>query len=227
MKTQQGLASFVSAAAANRVLSDALADAGVEPARVNARQMRALLLGPILDELSLLLPRAGLERSLEALAAKLMDETAPVEPISATVRTAQSQPASAQVARSRALQVVTGVRTEPRPTRPAPAAELQAAVLKLAAIDSVTLVAAVRQSGQVEYSRGDGDVASLARLGMLALSLLRKNGPLRLFYLALEDSGLLLFPYGNDALLLTGQADLNVGAVVTEMNDLLKVKEES
>lgn len=226
-RTQQGLAAFVSAAAASRVLTDALADAGVEPARVHARQMRALLLGPILDELSLLLPRAGLERGLEALAAELVDDAAPVQPLTATVRTSQAQPASAQVARSRALQVVTGVRTEPRPSRPAAAEELQAAVLQLAAIDSVTLVAAVRQSGTVEFSRGEGDVAALARLGMLALSLLRKNGPLQLFFLALEESGLLLFPYGSDALLLTGKADLNVGAVVTAMNDLRKVKEES
>lgn len=227
LRTQQGLRAFVSAAAADRVLSDALADAGVEPTRIHARQMRALLLGPILDELSLLLPRTGLERRLDELATALVHDAAPAQPISVAVKTAPAQPASAQVAKARAVRVITGVRTEPRPSRPAAATELQAAVLQLASIDSVTLVAAVRQTGQVEFSRGDGDVDTLARLGMLALSLLRKNGPLRMFYLALEDSGLLLFPYGTDALLLTGKADLNVGAVVTAFDDLVRIKEES
>lgn len=227
LRTQQGLKSFVSAAAVERVLSDAMADAGVDPSRIHARQMRALLLGPVLDELSLLLPRSGLERRLDELAAGLMDDAPPVQPISAAVKSPPTRLASAQVARARTARVVTGVRTQVRPPRPASATELQQAVLQMAAIDSITLVAAVRQSGQVEFSRGSGDVDSLARLGMLALSLLKKNGPLRMFYLALEDSGLLLFPYGSDALLLTGKADLNVGAVVTAFDDLVRNKEES
>ena len=189
--------------------------------------MRALLLGPVLDELDRILPRGGLERNLEVLAARLDDAEAPLVPISAAPRTGYAQPGSAQVARSRTARVVSGVRTELVKQRPNSASDLQDAVLSLAAIDNVTLVAAVRSSGATEFSRGQGDIASLARLGRLALSLLTRSGPLQLFFVTTERSSLLLFPWGSDALLLTGRPELNVGAVVTSFKDLVRNKEET
>ncbi len=227
LRTQQGLAAFVSATAATRVLDKALADAGVSPERVRARQMRALLLGPVLDELDRILPRSGLERNLEALAAALDDGRPPPEPVSVAARTVGSLPGSAQVARSRTARVISGVRTELIRSRPNTEADLKSAVLELAAIDNVTLVAAVRANGETVFARGAGDVASLARLGRLALSLLLKSGPLRIFFVATETSSLLLFPWGSDALLLTGKPELNVGAVVTSFTDLVRNKEET
>ena len=227
LRTQRGLAAFVSAAAATRVLDKALADAGVQPSRVRARQMKALLLGPVLDELDRILPRGGLERNLEALAAGLEDGVPPLVPMSAAPRTSSAQPGSAQVARSRTARVISGVRTELVRQRVNSADELQQAVLQLAAIDNVTLVAAVRASGATEFSRGTGDVASLARLGRMALSLLSRSGPLQMFYVTTASSSLLLFPWGSDALLLTGRPELNVGAVVTSFKDLILNKEET
>lgn len=227
LRTQQGLAAFVSATAATRVLDKALADAGVSPERVRARQMRALLLGPVLDELDRILPRSGLERNLEALAAALDDGRPPPEPVSVGARTVGSLPGSAQVARNRTARVISGVRTELIRSRPNTEADLKSAVLELAAIDNVTLVAAVRANGETVFARGAGDVASLARLGRLALSLLLKSGPLRIFFVATETSSLLLFPWGSDALLLTGKPELNVGAVVTSFTDLVRNKEET
>lgn len=87
-------------------------------------------------------------------------------------------------------------------------------------------MAAVRANGSTEFSRGEGDVASLARLGRLALSLLVRSGPLKLFYVSKDTSSLLLFPWGSDALLLTGRPQLNVGAVVMTFTDLVRNKEE-
>lgn len=217
---------LVSAAAAGRVLDKSLADAGVMPSSVRARQMRALLLGPILDELELILPRAGLERTLEVLAESLGDER-PAAPLSREPVTPVSVPGSAQVARSRTARIVSGVRTELTRARVNPEAQLQAAVLRLAAIDHVSQVAAVRSSGETVFSRGAGDVQAMARLGRLALSLLLRSGPLRMFYMTTGSSSLLLFPWGSDALLLAGAAELNVGAVVTTFKDLTEGKEES
>ena len=219
-KTLTGLSALVSGAAAARVLDNALSDAGVTAARVRPVQMRALLTGPVLDELDRILPRSGLLRNLEALAGTL--EPAGSQPVAAALnpvaRTAHSWPASAEVAR---------VRTEITRNTASSRERLEAAVLKLAAIDNVTLVAAIRQSGQTEFSRGAGDVAAIARVGMLALSLLTKSGSLKMFFVALEESTLLLFPWGSDAVLLTGKPNLNVGAVVTAFNDIVLSKEES
>lgn len=225
-RTLQGLSALVSGAAATRLLDKTLADAGLTPARVRVVQMQELLTGPVLDELDRILPRSGLVRNLQAIASELTALAAePLPP--AADPPARDRSASAEVARVRTAQVITGVRTELSRSQVNSPERLQSAVLALAAIDNVTLVAGVRSSGHTEFSRGAGDVTSLARYGMLALSLLTRSGSLRLFYLALEDSSLLLFPWGSDALLLTGKPQLNVGAVVTTFNDIVLSKEES
>lgn len=228
-KTLQGLSALVSGAAATRLLDKSLADAGLTPARVRPVQMKELLVGPVLDELEAILPRSGVVRNLEALAADINAVAAESTPAGAVpaARSVPVRPASAEVARARTAQVITGVRTELVRKQVNSSERLQSAVLALAAIDNVTMVAAVRSSGQTEFSRGAGDVENLARFAMLALSLLTRSGSLRMFYLALEDSSLLLFPWGSDALLLAGRPQLNVGATVTAFNDIVLSKEET
>lgn len=236
--TLQGLSALVSGAAASRLLDKSLADAGLTPARVRPVQMKELLAGPVLDELQAILPRSGLLRNLEAItadidamAAEAMPQPAipgesMLQPAIPAARSATVRQASADVARARTAQVITGVRTELTRQQVNSAERLQSAVLTLAAIDNVTMVAAVRSSGQTEFSRGAGDIRTLSRFGMLALSLLTRSGSLKMFFLALEDSSLLLFPWGSDALLLVGRPQLNVGAVVTAFNDIVLSKEE-
>lgn len=226
--TLQGLSALVSGAAASRLLDKSLADAGLTPARVRPVQMKELLAGPVLDELQAILPRSGLLRNLEAITSDIdaMAAEAMPQPAVPAARSATARPASAEVARARTAQVITGVRTELIRQQVNSAERLQSAVLALAAIDNVTMVAAVRSSGQTEFSRGAGDIRTLSRFGMLALSLLTRSGSLKMFFLALEDSSLLLFPWGSDALLLVGRPQLNVGAVVTAFNDIVLSKEE-
>lgn len=227
LRTQRGLSEIVSAAVASRVLNQALADAGVPAARVRPVQMKALLLGPVLDELELILPRSGLVRHLETLADSLDAVSVAAQQPQQPVRpAAAAAPARNTVPKAALTGVVTGVRTATASPGPVPAERLQAAVLSLAALDNVSLVAAVRAGGAVEFSRGSGDVAALARLGMLALSLLRRAGPLRMYFISSDSSSLLLFPWEGDALLLIGSADLNVGAAVATFNDIVRSKEE-
>lgn len=227
VRTQRGLSEIVSAAVASRVLNQALADAGVAPGHVRPVQMKALLLGPVLDELELILPRTGLVRHLEALAEVLDSVTVPDrQPVPPARPPAAAVPARSTLHPTALTGVVSGVRTGPATPGPVPAGRLQAAVLSLAALDNVTLVAAVRADGAVEFSRGSGDVAALARLGMLALSLLRRAGPLRMYFISSDSSSLLMFPWEGDALLLIGSADLNVGAAVATFNDIIRSKEE-
>lgn len=227
-QTLQGLSALVSGTAAARLLDNSLDSAGLNAATVRPRQMRGLLLGPVLNELDRILPRGGLIRTLESLANELeILAPQPVAALSKAARTGHARPAASHGVRAREAQVVTGVSTALRDRQPGSRSRLEAAVLRLAAIDHVTLVAALRASGQTEFSRGTGDVAALARYGMLALSLLSRSGSLKTFFLTLEDSSLLLFPWGSDALLLTGQPQLNVGAVITQFNDIIQSKEES
>ncbi len=222
IRTQQGLAELVSAGAASRMLESALADAGLDTDLIDAERMRLLLLGPIQAELMRILPRRGLPMRLAEIASAL--PTSPHRSTSAPL-TARPAEAPASIARERAVRVVTGVRTQLAAQREHTQKELERAVLKLATIESVTLVAAVRNSGQTAFSRGSGDIDELSRIGMVALSLLKKSGPLRLFYVAHEQASLLVFPWGPDALLLAGSPELNVGSALTVFADLQIDKE--
>lgn len=211
---------MVSAVAASRMLDSALRDARLASEAVTAEQMQDLLLGPIQRELERILPRRGLERNLRSLAYSLARP--PRRGIDVTLTQT-----SAQIARDRTAKVISGVRVKPAPARTEHSPRvLQAAVLGLAAIDNVTLVAAVRSNGRTEFSRGHGDVEQLSRFGMLALSLLNRSGPLKTFFVAHERATLLLFPWGSDALLVTGLPELNVGAALTAFADLSANKEE-
>lgn len=98
---------------------------------------------------------------------------------------------------------------------------LEAAVLRLAQLEQVKFVAALRSDGEIAAQRGSGiDVSALAQLGLVGLKLLRRSGPLRTFYLAHTQGQLFLLPFGNDTLTLVGTPELNVGAVFNTLNAL-------
>lgn len=222
--TQQGLAAMVSGRAATRVLDAALRESRTDRRSVTAEQMSSLLLGPVLKELVTILPRQGLELNLETLAASLL--------VDSMFLTQERAPAAIPAAvttdgpRKRNPTVITGVNTRPLPVAADPA-ELEAAVLSFAMIENVTLIAAVRADGSVHVSRGAGNVELLARFGMLALSLLKRGGRLRSYYLEHEEGFLFLFPFADAALLLLGDPRLNIGTVFTIFSELTGTKEDS
>ena len=102
--------------------------------------------------------------------------------------------------------------------------QLEGAVLRLAQLEQVKFVAALRAGGEVAAQRGSGiDVGALAQLGLVGLKLLRRSGPLRAYYLAHTRGQLFLLPFGEDTLALIGTPELNVGAV---FNTFTVLKEE-
>ena len=111
------------------------------------------------------------------------------------------------------------------PTSVTPSQEqLEGAVLRLAQLEQVKFVAALRAGGEVATQRGSGiDVDALAQLGLVGLKLLRRSGPLRAYYLAHTCGQLFLLPFGEDTLALIGTPELNVGAV---FNTFTVLKEE-
>ncbi len=113
----------------------------------------------------------------------------------------------------------------PVPTsEPLSQAQLETAVLRLAQLEQVKFVAALRSSGEVAAKRGSGiDVDALAQLGLIGLKLLRRSGPLQTYYLAHTQGQLFLLSIGDDTLALVGTPELNVGAV---FNTFAKLKEE-
>ncbi|HEX7022256.1 MAG TPA: hypothetical protein VF171_05315, partial [Trueperaceae bacterium] len=103
--------------------------------------------------------------------------------------------------------------------------KLEEAVLRFAQLENVTLVAALHGDGSVALSRGSGsDLDALARYSHLGLSLLRRRGNLRSYYLAHSRGQLFLFPVGTHTLIIVGSPDLNIGAVFTALTGL---KEEA
>src|SRR5690554_3054469 len=163
IRTQQGLAELVSAGAASRMLESALADAGLDTDLIDAERMRLLLLGPIQAELMRILPRRGLPMRLAEIASAL--PTSPHRSTSAPL-TARPAEAPASIARERAVRVVTGVRTQLAAQREHTQKELERAVLKLATIESVTPVAAARNSCQTAFPSGSANIAELPRTRM-------------------------------------------------------------
>ncbi len=224
LSTLKGLSGMVSPVAAERMVSASVRDAGFNPATVSASQMRTLLLGPVQFELEQILPRRMLQRDLGALAERLA--LLPQPPQSPALSTS-SRVTPAQIAKIRTARVISGVRVKPPVQQENSDAELQEAVLKLAMIAEVTLVAAVRRNFEPVFWRGQGDVVQLARYGGLAMQLLIRSSPLKMFYVAKEDSMLILFPWGSDTLLLAAGSEVNIGAVVAAFTDIAKAKEES
>lgn len=87
------LATLVSPRAAERMLDAALASADVAPDRVTPRQMRALVAGPIQNDLRSILPQGGLSVVLGALAERLRSmPTAAPAPANAAERAMSPAP---------------------------------------------------------------------------------------------------------------------------------------
>lgn len=211
--TRQGLEKLMSPAAAASILDLVLLQAGVTPETATAGQMQRLLQGPLLNELRQVLPPQALESSLGELARALPEAgEAPRQPGTTEIPPAPAEPA-APPPPARPT-VTSGIRTDSLTPGPRSAAELERAVLRLAAFDGVRLVVAVRRDGEAAFHRGSGDVAGLARMGRLTLRLLERSGSISFGLFSFSDSALLLFPWADDALLLAGSRDLNVGAIV-------------
>ena len=97
-------------------------------------------------------------------------------------------------------------------------------MLRLAQLEQVKFVAALRANGDIAAKRGSGiDADALAQLGLIGLKLLRRSGPLRTYYLAHTQGQLFLLPFGDDTLTLVGTPELNDGAV---FNTLTALKDE-
>lgn len=225
LRTHDGLAGMVSARAATKVLEDALRSTGTTAEAVTLQQMTAMLQGPVLRDLERILPREGLKRNLSSLIAVLEADLAP----SGATPTVVQTPPAGTVAQDLARTLVEGtVRPPPEPPAPPlPAAELERLALSFGRIDQVQLVLAARQDGSVVVSRGSGpDPAVLARMGMLALTLLKRSGRLRSYYLGHPAGQLFTFPFGTDAIIVVGGPDLNLGAVFSAFAGLV-AKEES
>lgn len=79
LRTRAGLTALVSSRAAGRILEGALKVRGHDPEDVDLPQMRSALLGPVMQELEGVLPRAGLRRNLERLARSLRPTAPPTE----------------------------------------------------------------------------------------------------------------------------------------------------
>ncbi|HLR46954.1 MAG TPA: hypothetical protein VK092_07325 [Deinococcales bacterium] len=222
---RRGLEQLVSPAAAASLLELTLFSAGLEPATVSAGEMRQLLRGPVLTELRHVLPESVLGRALSGLAADLPEPAAAPAAVSAD-RAAGPDPQRPAV-RERRPTVTSGVRTDLPELRPPSRAELEAAVLRLAAADGVNLVVAVRSDGEPVLHRGSGDVARLARLGRLALTLLNRGDSVRFSLFTFSGTSLLLFPWADDALLLAGTGELNVGSAVATFNETVLYREDT
>jgi predicted regulator of Ras-like GTPase activity (Roadblock/LC7/MglB family) len=107
------------------------------------------------------------------------------------------------------------------------AEELDSHVNRFAQIEHVRLVVVIRQDGSVAASLGDGpDLALLARISRLALTLLAKGGTVRQVHLGHTEGQLFLFPFGSDLLVVFGGVELNLGTVTTAFT-ALALEEES
>jgi hypothetical protein len=228
------------------MLQGALAGQRQTPESVDAATMSHLLRGRILKELEQILPRGGLKRQLEALAAALPKAPAP-EKVEAEEAKVGSSPkpeeqsgnqilaAPAQVQApppvSAALASPAAVATLPTPQleaaeTPKPASrelepqELERLVLAFAQLAEVKLVAAIR-AGKIVCKRGGGmDITALSRLGPVALKLLRRSGELRSFYLAHDQGQFFMLPFGHDTIVVFASQALNVGTLFTTLKAL-------
>lgn len=235
-QAHEGLAKLVSTRAATRMLQGALAGQRQTPESVDAAAMGRLLRGRILRELEQTLPRGGLKRQIEALAATLPKVPAP-EAISEEAKVSpkpeehSTEPLAAP-ARAPETPAAPAVAVLPTPPLPMPQLEgaaspglepreLEALVLAFAQLAEVKLVAAIQPGGKIAAQRGGGmDMAALSRLGPVALKLLRRSGSLRSFYLAHARGQFFLLPFGRDTIVVFASPELNVGALFATLRAL-------
>ena len=116
------------------------------------------------------------------------------------------------------------------PSKPAPQrktfpplshAQLEKIVLRFAGLEEVKLVASFGPGGEVTCSRGGGfDLGALARYGLMTLTLLRRSGHVRSYYLAHSLYQLFLLPLGGSTVIVIGTPELNVGSVFGTLSNL-------
>ena len=103
--------------------------------------------------------------------------------------------------------------------------DLERLAITFAQLDHVKMVAGIRLNGEIVLSRGTGyDLNALARLGAIALMLLKQSGEMRSYYLAHESAQLFLFPMGEYALVIIGSEELNLGGVFAVLTALEEEK---
>ena len=115
--------------------------------------------------------------------------------------------------------------SKPAPQRkafpPLSHAQLETIVLRFAGLEEVKLVASFGPGGEVTGSRGGGfDLGALARYGLMTLTLLRRSGHVRSYYLAHSLYQLFLLPLGGSTLVVIGTPELNVGSVFGTLSTL-------
>ena len=115
--------------------------------------------------------------------------------------------------------------SKPAPQRkafpPLSHAQLEKIVLRFAGLEEVKLVASFGPGGEVTCSRGGGfDLPTLARYGLMTLTLLRRSGHVRSYYLAHSLYQLFLLPLGGSTLVIIGTPELNVGSVFGTLANL-------
>lgn len=78
-ETRERLAGLVSARAAKRVLDNAMRRRGYSSDSISSHQMKGMLMGPVLEDLEAILPRAGLQRNLREVGRALDALHAPTD----------------------------------------------------------------------------------------------------------------------------------------------------
>jgi hypothetical protein len=195
------LLAVISPRAADRVLDDALAAVEVTPEAVTARQMRALITGPVQAELRAILPTPGLNHVLRAILTDLRamsSSTAPAAPV-----------AEAQI-----------YAPAPLAESDLPAAELERIALEFARLEHVIGVAVLRD-GDVAFARGAGfDPQRAAIIVPVAAKLLARRGSWRSYTLTHDRGQCFIIPVGRDFIVLVGRSEFNLGAVLTVLATL-------
>ncbi len=241
--THSGLSDLVSSRAASQVLDKALKEQGHTRNSVSGDQMRRILVGPIATELKGILPKEGVERSLQQIIKSLRQQQAATRAVSGDSLSSDSdgrsqQPAVAVIEPdSHEPDIISGQSSAPATeavlsksqAQPAPRqalqvtseAQLDKVVLAFAQVEHAKMVAAVRANGMVISSRGSGyDVDAVARLGIMGLKLLGRKGVIRSYYLLHSQAQLFLFPLGEYAVIMIGTSELNLGEVFATLSTL-------
>jgi hypothetical protein len=204
LHAHDGLSVMISNRAARHVLDAALSQRGLTPDSVDARAMEDLLLGPVFRGLEPILPKDGLKRQLQRLAAGVSELEAPEEEALAFLVPAGRNIYPKPQPRLAAQPVAAPLSLE----------KLEAMALALAGLEHVRFALALRGSEVVVF-RGEGyDAATLSGLGLVALKLLRRGGEVRAYSLAHAKGQLFMLPFLDDTIMMIGEPQLSLGMVL-------------
>lgn len=246
------LSTMVSARVARRALKATLKNKGLTPNNVDLISMLDILKGPIFDEFQLILPRDGLKRNLTQLMSEIksLEKKAAKEAVKAFKSAKRNReatngdifkdtlsefqfedPDDVNVFQLPEKQTLVSKPVEEKMNKPSPPPppldkkRLEEIVMQFAQIEHVKLVAAIRQKGEIVTSRGSGiDLKMFSRLGLMGLKLLSKGGQLCSYYLSHTCGQLFILILGQDIIIIKGTAELNFGAIFTNMSTLKEQK---